>query len=369
MTQAPVGFGPAASAEVLRKIERLVAFVDGAIESEKNVERHPLTAEIRNWAPWNVERLVDLSDALTIALQHALGFDRVRRLMGQPEQYEDAICELALAAEFLRAGFRVTFIPEVKDKKTADLLIESGGEEACIEITQIGPSAETKEMFSYFQRQTWRIPEFESLDVEIRLHKFVSEPRVKEILGTLAMEAREVKASGMTRSFSVEGLLSASMSVASVPGSSSMRITGFPLDADEIGRLIRTIRRKAAQLAPTWVGMLVVVDNELHVSPWEHPSYSPVVLELEEYVFEHPQLAGVLIVLPFQAPEAPSFVDSGDSWVAWRKIGPVVLVEDRILIRNRYAKTRLHEKILAALGCPVSDDQGPAMAARRDRPT
>jgi len=355
MEQAPSGFGTVLSAETRQKIERLVSFVDGSMENEEDSERHPLASEIRNWAPWNVERLAKLSDALTVAAERARGFERVRRSLSQPDHYEDATRELDLAAEFLGAGLQVTFVREVKEKKTSDLLIEWDGQELYVEITQMGPSADMKEAFSYFDRQNWRIPEFEGLDVVIRLHRFISEPRREEILEALAAEAREVKASGTTRSFSAEGLLDASLGAANAPGRSSLRITGFPLDEDEIGRLVRTIRRKAAQLPVDHAGLLIAVDNGLHVSPWERPSYTSVVTELEEYVFEHSQLAGVLIIVPFQAPDAPPFRDSGDNWVAWRKPGPVVMVEDRILILNRYAKIRLDEKVLTALGCLATD--------------
>jgi len=63
-------------------------------------------------------------------------------------------------------------------------------------------------------------------------------------------------------------------------------------------------------------------------------------------------MVGVLIVLPFGAPDAKPFNASGEDWIAWRKLGPVLLVEDRIFIRNRYAEGKVDQKILEAVGCP-----------------
>ncbi len=223
-----------------------------------------------------------------------------------------------------------------------------------VEITRLGQSAEAKEVFSSFNREDWKVAEFSGLDVEIHLSKFVSKPRLKDLIETLLANAAKVRGSGDPVSYTAEGLLSANIKKAIADEASSFSVN-FPLNVDEIDRLARTTRRKAAQLPEGNPGVLVIVDDALHVSPWELPDFSPVVDGVEEYVYEHRRLTGLLVILPFSAAQAKPFTSHGENWIAWRKIGPVSLFEDRIFIRNRYAEGPIDERVLAAVGCPLSD--------------
>ena len=251
----------------------------------------------------------------------------------------------------MRAGLAVSFIRETKEKKTSDLSIETDSGTLFVEITRLGQSAETREAFSYFNREDWRVPEFEGLKVDIRLEKFVSRPRLKELLEGVAAEAKTVRLSGLPGSYTAPGLLSARIEKMEGTGKSSFAVAGWPTDSDEVDRLARALRRKAQQLPADRPGMLIILDNELHLSPWESPDYSVIVAELEEHVFEHGRMVGVLIVLPFGALEAKPFNAAGEDWIAWRKLGPVFLVEDRIFIRNRYAEGKVDQRVLEAVGC------------------
>src|SRR5207249_12291058 len=160
------------------------------------------------------------------------------------------------------------------------------------------------------------------------------------------------KASGVEKSYTAKGLLSARIKKPTESGRSSLGVEGYPLNSDEIGRLVRIIRKKVLQLPRESLGLLIVVDSELHPRPVERPRYSPLVKALEEYVFGQPQLAGLLMILPFGDPSARPFSTRGDSWVAWRKVGPAFLVEDRILVLNPYASSSLDERVTAAVGLP-----------------
>jgi len=340
-----------AGPESIRKIDRLVAFVDGVIEKEEDITRHPLASEFRNWAPWNVERLAAISDSLSLAADRAHGFIRLRRALGQPDHYEDAVVELSLAAELLGGGFDVAFVAETKDRKTSDLLIKLDGKELYAEITRLGQSSEAIEWHSRFNREDWRVAEFVGLDVEIKLFKFLSKPRLEELVDTLVARANEVRSSGSPQVHVAEGLLSAEIKRSSIVERSLFRAS-FPLDVDEVDRLARAIRRKAGQLPKGHPGVLIILDNELHVSPWEQPNFFPIVEKIEEYIYEYGHMTGALIILPFSASEAKPFESFGDNWIAWRKSGSVSLFEDRIFIHNRYSATSIDERVLSSVGCP-----------------
>ncbi len=117
--------------------------------------------------------------------------------------------------------------------------------------------------------------------------------------------------------------------------------------------MIRIIRNKSHQLPPGEQGMLILVDEELTPFPTKRPKYGPLVRELEEYVFEFPQMAGVVMVLPFGDPNTKAFSAHGRNWAAWRKLGPGFLAQDRVLVLNRYARPSLDERVIAALGGPT----------------
>ncbi len=347
------GFEDYPDPEQQRKIERLISFVDGAIESDEDAPRHPLWDSLSNFAPWNIKAMASLSDDLSLALI-CDGFERIRQALGTPSRWDSATKEIAIAAEFARAGLQVSFVQESGRKRTHDLTVNREGNPTYVEVSTIKESRISQRMLDEAHPDKWDMPEFEGLHVEIEVHKFISTSHREEMRREIAALANEVRGDGVERAFTVPDALEVKMRRLDGDfGGHTLSIGSPDYDRDEIGRVRYRIEDKVEQLPKDGPGLLVIFDSELMTRDFEAPDYSWVVEGVEEAVFEYADLAGLLLVIDMGgAPKAPGFSMSKDHWCAWRLHGPSILVQDRIFIRNRYSPHVLDQRILMALGWP-----------------
>ena len=352
MMRASKGFEAYPDPEEQRKVERLISFVDGAIESDEDAPRHPLWDSLSNFAPWNVKNMARQSDDLSLALT-CDGFERIRQALGTPSKWDAATKEITIAAEFVRAGFQVSFPPE-SGKKTHDMTVSRDGNPTHVEVSSIKASKISKRMLDEAHPDKWDMPEFEGLHVEIEVHRFISTPHREEMRREIAALAKEVRGDGVEREFTEPNALEVKMRrLDGSFGGHTLSIGSPDYDRDEISRVRYKIEDKVEQLPKDDPGLLVIFDNELMTRDFEAPDYSGVVEGIEEAVFEYPNLAGLLLVIDMGGiPKAPGFSMSKDDWCAWRLHGPDFLVQDRIFVRNRYSPHVLDERILKALGWP-----------------
>ncbi len=332
-----------------RAIERFVSFVDGCIDSDEDAVKHPLWGEFRNWADWNLTLLVSKASDLT-SVMVCDGFERVRGSIGKPDRYEDIMAEVQFAAELMRAGFTVRFVKESKGEKTPDLEAQLGSDTIRIELTRIGRSATTQEVFSFIDAGNWDMPEFDGLAVELRLLRIASEPRRTEIRQKLAEVARRVHDTGEAQAFSIEKLAEGSIAPARAPGGRTIQIGGPNIGSDETGRVAHRIREKAHQLPSNVPGFVVIFDSEL--TGLNSSNGAAFAEAIEERVFEHPHLGALLVAHSYIDFRVESLQVRRENWAMWRKIGPGFYVEERLLILNKYARWPVNQKLLQALGCP-----------------
>ncbi len=352
MKKASKGLEAYLDPEQQRKIERLISFVDGAIESDEDAPRHPLWDSLSNFAPWNIKTIAGLSDDLSLALT-CEGFERIRQVIGTPDRWDSATKEITIAAEFAKAGFQVSFVQESGRKRTHDITVICDGNPTYVEVSTIKASKVSQRMLDEAHPDKWSMPEFEGLHVEILVYKFISTPHREEMKREIATLANEVRADGVERLFTEPDTLEVKMRMRDGNGGHTLSIGSPHYDRAEIGRVRYKIEDKVEQLPKDGPGLLIIFDSQLMLRDFEAPDYSVVVEGVEEADFEYPSLSGLLLIIDMGiVHEAPRFSMSKDDWCAWRLHGPGSLVQDRIFIRNRYSPHALDERTLKTLGWP-----------------
>lgn len=358
MEQAPEDFRPRADPEDVRKIERLVAFVDAALGDSKKSETHPLADLIRNWVDWNFKGLAEISDNLLLAARCS-GYERIIRDLGNPSptKWEATVKELQVLGDLARSGFEVRIVPE-GTKRSHDLTVTVEDTPVHIEVTNIGMSLAESRSRQEIDWRNWNIQDFKGASVTLGIHKPLSRPHrqeVKEKILELIERAREGD-TGFRESFTEEGVFSVTVEKGGKPKSGTMNISGPDIDRNELGRLYYTIKEKASQLPTNEPGILIVFDSRLLTARFKSSDYSGVVENIEEAVFDFPHLVGLLLIIEFQDPTAADLFAAEGHWFAWRQKSHGWAVSDRIFIQNKYSATVPDVRILAAFGLP----EGPA---------
>jgi len=91
---------------------------------------------------------------------------------------------------------------------------------------------------------------------------------------------------------------------------------------------------------------------------YHHAGFNPanakaLVEGIEESVFEHAHLVALLLsqsYIDFRAAEAVQV--RGGHGAMWRRLGAGQLVEERVLVLDRYSRFPANEQLLQALGYP-----------------
>ncbi len=336
-------------------VERLIGYVDGAMGAEEDASDHPIAKTIKRWSDWDFRRLAEVATDVSVAAAWK-GFDRARRRLADPDGYEDILFEIRVAAEFSRASIAGHFVPEGK-RKAPDLNVQIDGDAVPIEVTHIGPPPAMEKLFTLADPELWEAPEFKGLTVNLRLQRYLSKPHIEELKRELVQVAKRVRRSGGPERYELPNTLEAHLSKRDDPTSSRMKIEGLSFPREEVGRLIQKIEEKAPKIPSGQPGVLVIFDSELmQVSERRSPDYASLARGVEEYLFDQADLSALLIIVPFVDASGLTdqvFHGSVGQWAAWRKLGPRdSLIEDRILILNRFSHSPLNPVILRALGYP-----------------
>lgn len=352
MEKAPEGFRPDVDPGDLQRIERLVAFVDAAMGETQEAESHPLATLLGNWVEWNLKEVSKISDNLLLA-SHCPGFERVIRGLGSstPTRWEATVRELQVLGELMQAGFKVRIVPEGR-KRSHDLSADINGQVAHFEVTNLGMSIVMRRSLQEIGPGAWDMRDLKGVSVDLKIHKSLSSPHREEIkqrILDLMDQAREGKA-GFKKYIAEEDVFEATVEKGEKSESGSMNVSGPDYDRNELGRLFYVIKDKASQLPKNEPGILVIFDSNLLTARFESHDYSGVVANIEEAVFEFPNLQGVLLIVEYHETGAAELSMDGGTWFAWRQKGPDWAVSDRVFIRNRYSASEPDKRILAAFG-------------------
>jgi len=312
----------------------------GQIVSDR---KHPLLYEILNLAPWTRFKLADFGDKLVEAKEIKNFYKLKQRLMSARDYYA-AEAEFEILIMLKRAGLEVE-IPHESGKKIPDILAKIDGKEVCFEVTTMRDAYEWQAAFKTLNALTF--PFFPDFEIEFtgKIHRILSTPRRKELIEKLKIAAQKAKIEKIPVEVSEPGLIDFLFVPKGLHSEIQkwLQLKGFhggiqgpPVHVDEVKRIKRAIYEKAKQIPKDKPGVIVVFDSHL-TTGLERGTFAHVVYQVEEDVYEHPNLLGAIIISSLITGEKPSEIIEDENFFFISKTSYEILCHNILIIRNKYS--------------------------------
>lgn len=274
---------------------------------------HPIYWPVINTTRSTRLWFINLAESLK-ELSGAGGFRGVFKKFKEPDKSVEADSVLNAAFRLKRAGFNITFEPQVtvmqqngqRKQKRPDLRVVDGetGEEVIVEVSILERSAAHRDAFDISH---FFIPLFNELEpakfmVYVELKEGFDDAHVGEAIRLLREVADEVERTGEFKT-----LINERMTAGVAPAGNeeqlkrwgeehgiSPGITGPPVWSDEISRARMKIRDKLAQLPEDRPGVIVIPTTGSMMFHFYDPLL--IVGVLQEEVSRYPRLWGVVLL-------------------------------------------------------------------------
>lgn len=274
---------------------------------------HPIYWPVINTTRSTRLWFISVAEALK-ELSGAGGFRGVFRRFKEPDTSVEAESVLNVALRLKRAGFDITFDPQVtvtqqsgrRKQKHPDLRIVDGetGEEVIVEVSMLGRSAAHRGAFDIAH---FFIPLFNELEpskftVYVELKEGFDDAHVGEAVRLLREAADEVERTGEFKAL-INERMSAGVALAGYEEQLkqwgeghgiSPGVTGPSIWSDEISRARMKIRDKLAQLPDDRPGVIVIPATGSMMFHFYDPLL--IVGVLQEEVSRYPRLWGVVLL-------------------------------------------------------------------------
>jgi hypothetical protein len=334
------------------------------------IKGHPIVWPVINTTRWTRLWLIRLAESLD-ELSGADGFARVFRRFKVPKDAAEAESVLSAAFRFKRAGFTITFEPQVtvtqqdgqRRQKHPDLRLvnEEIGEEVIVEVSILERSAAHREAFdvSGFAITLLNALRPANLTVYAEMREGFDESYANEAMRLLTEIADEVAQTGEFRA-----LVNEHIAAGIAPDNNTEQLcqwaeghgispgfTGPPLYSDEISRARMKIRDKLAQLPEDRPGVIVIPATASMMFNFYDPLL--IVEVLNEEVGRYPRLWGVVLLHNFMGGEQrePKVMKLGTSTLISKTTADALQEQTAILLNEACELTLSNstsEKLLAA---------------------
>ena len=313
---------------------------------------HPIRRIILNNALWTRHWLIRLADEFA-ALSTAEGFPKILRRFKKPDTAVEAESVLRAAFLFKRAGFTVSFEPEVsvtrqdgqRRQRYPDLKLvdDEAKEELIVEVSMLALSAS--------QRRAIALSDFtpffmlnvlgpQNLIIYAEMSESFDESRIDETVTLLTQLADEAEKAGEFRT-----LVNEYIAAGIAPRGDEERLKewasergispGFagPLvSSDEIARTRMKIRDKLGQLPEDRPGIIAIPATSSMM--FHHYDPQLIIEVLKDEVSRYPRLWGVILFHNhFGRPRDPSVVMLGAGAIINRSMANV-LQEQTVILLN-----------------------------------
>lgn len=316
------------------------------------LKRHPISRIILNNALWTRQWLIRLADEFA-ALSTAEGFSEILRRFKKPDTAVETESVLRVAFLFKRAGFTVSFEPEVSvtqqsgqiRQKYPDLKLidDETKEEIIVEVSMLALSASQKRAIALSDFTPFFILDVlgpQNLIIYAEMSESFDESRVDETVLLLTKLADEAAKAGEFRT-----LVNKYIAAGIAPRTDEERLKewasergispGFagPLvSSDEIARTRMKIRDKLGQLPEDRPGIIVIPATSSMM--FHHYDPRLIVQVLKDEVNCYPRLWGVILFHNhFGRPRDPAVVMLGAGAIINRSMANV-LQEQTVILLN-----------------------------------
>lgn len=327
---------------------------------------HPVLSQMANEASWSQLELADLGRSIS-QIEGARGFDTVRGRLREAMEYPGARAEVSVAGKLGAAGYAdIDLSPQVMIRSKArapDIRARFNGQPIFFEITSLHDSADAARASHTFHELTWPLdPEMICL---CQVHKTLAQPRIDELKARIQEALAEAKQTrqykhigepGVVDFLAVHPAIQDKRKALARKFKMKAELSGPPIPRDDVKQVKRAIREKSRQLPPDEPGIVVIFANLMFFGSPD-PSYQNVVQELEDEVYDIPNLVASAVI-----DESGIFAESSifekPHYVLRRNAVEGMVRETILVIKNRYSK------LISNAAIAVAVDNLPAALSR-----
>ena len=326
--------------------------------------RHPIIWLLVNYASWTRRFLIWLARTLD-ALKSCENFERLLNGLRSEKTYDHTLIEADFAYRFMNAKFDVELYPKIEGGKEADLKIinPETSEKFYVEITSLGPSKYERDVMNSFSSISDLLLTalLSKLIWAGKVHKYVSEPHLAEVLSTIENAIQRAQTKGFAEvieegtleiAIATEGNRSLLEKWASERGLRVGELHGPSLNVNELLRLAGKIEKEQKQLCKGALNILIVWVKTPLLFLSRRGDVREVINFLEEYIYKHEHLAFCCICSSYlSVDDQIHLVHNQHLYVKRRRKNG--LIEESMVLVNRFAKGRIslnsYSKIVRAL--------------------
>ena len=276
---------------------------------------HPVLSHLQDTAKWSRLWLADFGERLS-ELKEEIP-DKLKQRLLRESNYYSAHDEIEVASNLNRKGYAITFVKEMKNRPTTDIIARHNNREICVEVTKKGISEdEQKEIRTYNELTKFLYinPDRTKYFCKIHYQPPLSTPRLRELTEKIQEKFEKARNETGYEKFIEPGIIECYIctgeNINRVPPEKRV-IEGpskYKDGSDEIRRIKGTIEDKVhkhPQLPEDKPGVLVIYDTILMLMPMitRQDFYLKLVYELGEVVNEYPQLSALVIIVTFISTE------------------------------------------------------------------
>lgn len=343
--------------EILKGLNKLRKILGENQLKEALRKRHPIFDFLRNQAPWSQFYVAELGRKLMM-LRDVPNFERLKATLMSKDEFYSAEAELEIAVKMKKAGFDIDLYPTL-DSKESDIKVCLDGEEYFLEITTLQASEEERAASKTFHFLTWPFLFDNRISIVGKIHKALSIPHILEL-------QRKIR-NGITKAIRedrcVELIEPKVMDYFICPKKKAKELYNWlrrkglkatfegPSWYDRIvepRRIHKRFQEKYKQLPKDRPGIVVIFSSILHLGRIAS-NYETLVDMLEETIYAHSRLICGIIVSYYGSVEPETKLIQEPHYVFASKYYPKVLrQEETVIIKNRYSKFKINEKLLRA---------------------
>ena len=276
---------------------------------------HPVLSHLQNTAKYSRLWLADFGERLS-ELKEEIP-DKLKQRLLRESNYYSAHDEIEVASNLNRKGYAITFVKEMKNRPTTDIIARHNNREICVEVTKKGISEdEQKEIRTYNELTKFLYinPDRTKYFCKIHYQPPLSTPRLRELTEKIQEKFEKARNETGYEEFIEPGIIECYIctreNINRVP--SEKRVMEGPLKykdgSDQIRRIKVTIEDKVhknnPQLPDDKPGILVIYDQTLMpMITWQDFYLKKLVYELEGVVNKYPQLSALVIIASFISTE------------------------------------------------------------------
>lgn len=321
---------------------------------------HPVRFMISNKTPYQIKDLIEFTNTLKILKKEDNNYKRlIQKLISQKEAKTEGVSMANVARMFSKEGFTISFLDEIKSRKTPDIKISNQNniDVFYIEITKLNDSDyqnqirdnniffhkqfnNIKPLLSFYGKQFEIIEKSDYLEIteiianskkrtiENNQITFYSDNRFKFLIAPSSLERDfdEICRKNNLRTIHFEGL---------------------PIDVDETSRINNKIS-KANQIPENENGLLFIAISPLYFLMTE---ISEAIKRLETNIAKHKNLLGIILFSEIVADKESKIKRYGNHCFSRRTIEN--LCKETLFIFNRNCDIKLTpetiEKIYKAM--------------------